>query len=134
MGAPAFVRFSIERCVGWLEFNRPPVNAFTRPMVDETHDGIATALADPEVRVVQVCKEDEGLSICAGLHAAGHKSVMMMQYTGLLDSINALRGVGVEGDATAHDLGALYRVGGRARFDDEPEAVEELRARIAGYW
>jgi sulfopyruvate decarboxylase TPP-binding subunit len=54
-------------------------------------------LADPEFKVVQVCKEDEGVSICSGLYAAGHKSVLMMQYTGLLDSINAVRGVAVEG-------------------------------------
>ena len=54
-------------------------------------------LADPDYHVVQVCKEDEGVSICSGLYAAGHKSVFMMQYTGFLDSINAIRGVGVEG-------------------------------------
>jgi len=54
-------------------------------------------LVDPEFRVVQVCKEDEGVSICSGLYAAGKKSVFMMQYTGFLDSINAIRGVGVEG-------------------------------------
>jgi sulfopyruvate decarboxylase subunit alpha len=54
-------------------------------------------LADPEYKVVQVCKEDEGVSICSGLYAAGHKSVLMMQYTGFLDSINAIRGVAVEG-------------------------------------
>ena len=54
-------------------------------------------MADPEFKVVQVCKEDEGISICSGLYAAGHKSVFMMQYTGFLDSINAIRGVAVEG-------------------------------------
>jgi sulfopyruvate decarboxylase TPP-binding subunit len=54
-------------------------------------------LADPEFKVVQVCKEDEGVSICSGLYAAGQKSVLMMQYTGFLDSINALRGIAVEG-------------------------------------
>jgi sulfopyruvate decarboxylase subunit alpha len=54
-------------------------------------------LADPEYHVVQVCKEDEGVSVCSGLYAAGHKSVLMMQYTGFLDSINAIRGVAVEG-------------------------------------
>ncbi len=54
-------------------------------------------LNDPEFKVVQVCKEDEGVSICSGLYAAGHKSVFMMQYTGFLDSINAIRGVAVEG-------------------------------------
>ena len=54
-------------------------------------------LRNPDFQVVQVCKEDEGLSICAGLYSAGHRSLMMMQYTGLLDSVNAVRGVCVEG-------------------------------------
>ncbi|MBS0224571.1 MAG: enoyl-CoA hydratase/isomerase family protein [Proteobacteria bacterium] len=46
------IRVTIENHVGWLEFNRPPVNAFTHEMVNETHDGIASALADPRVRVL----------------------------------------------------------------------------------
>jgi enoyl-CoA hydratase/carnithine racemase len=50
--AGTFIRSSIVRHVGWLEFDRPPVNAFTRAMVDQTHDAIAGALAAPEVRVV----------------------------------------------------------------------------------
>ena len=54
-------------------------------------------LRDGDFRVVQVCKEDEGVSVCSGLHAAGKRSVLMMQYTGLLDSINSIRGIGVEG-------------------------------------
>jgi enoyl-CoA hydratase len=48
----SFIHFSTVGPVGWLAFNRPPVNAFTRPMVDETHDCIAAALADPKVRVL----------------------------------------------------------------------------------
>ena len=62
-----------------------------------TENVLKPLLRDPEVRVIQVCKEDEGISICAGLYAAGQKSVMMMQFTGLLDSVNTLRGVAVEG-------------------------------------
>jgi sulfopyruvate decarboxylase subunit alpha len=54
-------------------------------------------LADPALRVVQICKEDEGVSICSGLYAAGQRALLLMQYTGLLDSINALRGVAMEG-------------------------------------
>jgi sulfopyruvate decarboxylase subunit alpha len=54
-------------------------------------------LSDGDFRVVQVCKEDEGVSVCSGLHAAGRRSVLMMQYTGLLDSINSIRGIAVEG-------------------------------------
>jgi sulfopyruvate decarboxylase TPP-binding subunit len=54
-------------------------------------------LADPELRVVQICKEDEGVSICSGLYAAGQRALLLMQYTGLLDSMNALRGIAMEG-------------------------------------
>ena len=54
-------------------------------------------IKDPDFQVVQVCKEDEGVSICSGLYAAGHRSLLLMQYTGLLDSINAVRGVAVQG-------------------------------------
>ena len=62
-----------------------------------SHFLLKTMLRDADFKVVQVCKEDEGISICSGLFAAGHRSLMMMQYTGLLDSVNSLRGVAVEG-------------------------------------
>jgi len=54
-------------------------------------------LKDPDFQVIQVCKEDEGVSICSGLYSAGHRALLLMQYTGLLDSINAIRGVAMEG-------------------------------------
>jgi sulfopyruvate decarboxylase subunit alpha len=63
-----------------------------------SHQLLKTIMRDPDFKVVQVCKEDEGISICSGLFAAGHRSLMMMQYTGLLDSVNSLRGVAVEGE------------------------------------
>jgi sulfopyruvate decarboxylase TPP-binding subunit len=62
-----------------------------------SHHLLKGLIADPEFKVVQVCKEDEGVSICAGLYASGHKSVLMMQYTGFLDSINSIRGIAMEG-------------------------------------
>lgn len=52
---------------------------------------------DPALRMVQVCKEDEGVSICSGLYCAGQRALLLIQHTGLLDSINALRGIAVEG-------------------------------------
>lgn len=58
---------------------------------------LKSILRDPDFRAVQVCKEDEGISICSGLYAAGQRALLMMQYTGLLDSVNALRGVAMEG-------------------------------------
>jgi sulfopyruvate decarboxylase subunit alpha len=47
-------------------------------------------------RVIRVCKEDEGIAICAGLAYTGRRALLLIQQTGLLDSINAVRGVAVE--------------------------------------
>lgn len=62
-----------------------------------TSDALLWPLSrDPDIRLVRVCKEDEGIGICAGLAFAGRRAVLLVQQTGLLDSINALRAVGVE--------------------------------------
>lgn len=52
--------------------------------------------ADPELRLVRVCKEDEAIGIGAALSWCDHRALVLIQYTGLLDSVNALRGVAVE--------------------------------------
>lgn len=63
-----------------------------------SHHLLKGILQEPEFRVVQVCKEDEGISICSGLYCAGRRALLLIQYTGLLDSINSLRGVAMEGE------------------------------------
>jgi sulfopyruvate decarboxylase subunit alpha len=63
-----------------------------------SHYLLKTIMRDTDFKVVQVCKEDEGISICSGLFAAGERALLMMQYTGLLDSVNSLRGVATEGE------------------------------------
>lgn len=47
-----FVRLSTRNRVAWLEFDRPPVNAFNREMVTETRSAIEAALSDPESKVM----------------------------------------------------------------------------------
>ncbi|HLE03304.1 MAG TPA: hypothetical protein VI729_01655 [Anaerolineales bacterium] len=54
-------------------------------------------LRNPDFRVLQVCKEDEGISICSGLYCADQRALLLIQYTGLLDSMNALSRIAVEG-------------------------------------
>jgi sulfopyruvate decarboxylase TPP-binding subunit len=51
---------------------------------------------DPAFRLVRVCKEDECLGIASGLAYGGRKALILIQHTGLLDSINAVRAVAVE--------------------------------------
>jgi len=47
-------------------------------------------------RLIRVCKEDEGVGICAGLAHTNKRALLLIQQTGMLDSINAIRGVAVE--------------------------------------
>ena len=51
---------------------------------------------DPDFRLIRVCKEDEAFGIAAGLSFCDRRAVLLIQQTGLLDSLNALRAVGVE--------------------------------------
>jgi sulfopyruvate decarboxylase subunit alpha len=45
---------------------------------------------DPEMTLVRLAKEEEGVGISAGAHFAGVKSVMLMQNHGFLASINGI--------------------------------------------
>lgn len=54
------------------------------------------AAVDRRFRLIRVCKEDEAIGFCAGTWMAGQRAVAMMQHTGFLDSVNALRGVASE--------------------------------------
>jgi len=51
---------------------------------------------DSSFRLVRVCKEDEGVSICAGLSFCNHRALLLIQQTGLMDSLNAVRAIAVE--------------------------------------
>ena len=46
------IRVSATNRVGWLEYNRPPVNAFTEAMVNEVISALDALLADDDVRVI----------------------------------------------------------------------------------
>src|SRR3954465_1648584 len=45
---------------------------------------------DPEMTLVRLAKEEEGVGISAGAHLAGVKSAMLMQNHGLLASVNGI--------------------------------------------
>jgi len=45
---------------------------------------------DPELKHVPLCREEEGVGICAGAYLAGKKPALLMQNAGLLNSCNAL--------------------------------------------
>jgi sulfopyruvate decarboxylase subunit alpha len=45
---------------------------------------------DTEVHHVPLCREEEGIGICAGAYLAGRKTAIIMQNAGFLNSCNAL--------------------------------------------
>jgi sulfopyruvate decarboxylase TPP-binding subunit len=51
---------------------------------------------DNGLRLIRVSKEDECLGIAMGLAMCDKRALILVQHTGLLDSINALGGVAVE--------------------------------------
>jgi sulfopyruvate decarboxylase TPP-binding subunit len=62
-----------------------------------TSKGLLFPIAnDPKLRLVRVCKEDECIGIASGLHYSDKRALILIQYTGFLDSLNAIRAVAVE--------------------------------------
>ena len=62
-----------------------------------TSDGLLWPISrDPDLKHIRVCKEDEGVSICTALSYCGKRALLLIQNTGFLDSINAIRAVGIE--------------------------------------
>ena len=87
-----------------------------------TSEGLLRPIAaDRELRLVRVCKEDEGVSICAALSYCERRALLLMQQTGLLDSINAIRAIAVE-----YELPVCMMVGLQGK---EPEAMPSESAK-----
>ena len=62
-----------------------------------TSDGLLWPISrDPDFRLTRICKEDEGVSICGAMFYNGTRALLMMQQTGLMDSLNAVRAIGVD--------------------------------------
>jgi sulfopyruvate decarboxylase alpha subunit len=53
-------------------------------------DLISLVDADPTLRHVSLCREEEGIAICAGTYLGGGKPAMIIQNGGLLNSVNGL--------------------------------------------
>lgn len=79
---------------------------------------------DPDLRLIRLGKEDEGVSICAGLAFCDRRAVLLMQQTGLMDSLNAIRAVAVEyGQPVCMLIGLLGKEPDRASRDSASYGV-----------
>lgn len=62
-----------------------------------TSDGLLWPISkDPDFKLLRVCKEDEGVSICGAMSYNNTRALLLMQQTGLMDSLNAIRAIGID--------------------------------------
>ena len=84
-----------ERIIGAIKAGRIEF-VISVPDITTSESLLRPLAGQASPRLIRICKEDEGIAICAGLAHAGRRALLLIQQTGLLDSINALRGVAVE--------------------------------------
>ena len=71
---------------------------------------------DPDLKLIRVCKEDECLGISAGLSYGGKRALILIQYTGMLYAMNAIRAIACEHSMPiCLMVGLLGHQGGSAR-------------------
>jgi sulfopyruvate decarboxylase subunit alpha len=123
---------------------------FVATLPDENIVEIIKAVdGDPQLEHIPLCREEEGIGICAGLYLTGKKTAIIMQNAGLLNSCNALttlslqfqipallliyyagdigdRGFATVGSVTEPVLGAL---GIRTYIPRDPEKFSEILKR-----
>ncbi len=92
-----------------------------------TSDGLLWPISkDPGFRLTRICKEDEGVSICGAMSYNGTRAVLMMQQTGLMDSLNAIRAIGMD-----YELPIVMMVGLQGKEPDvHPDRSASYGVRI----
>jgi len=67
--------------------------------VPDTHQRtvMEVVVQNEKIRFITACTEDEAVCIAAGLYIGGARPIVSIQNTGVLASVNALRGIGVDG-------------------------------------
>jgi len=92
-----------------------------------TSDGLLWPISkDPDFQLIRVCKEDEAISVAAGLSFSDRRALVLIQNTGFMDSINAIRVMAVE-----YNLPICMMIGLQGKEPDRmPEESEKYSVRI----
>lgn len=85
---------------------------------------IARIEADPAMTLVRVCREEEGVGICAGAFLGGRKACLLGQNAGFLLSVNALTGLGLH-----HAIPVLLLLAQRGGPEDD-QYFQSYKGRV----
>lgn len=80
-----------------------------------------SVMNDPDIQFVQVCRENEAFGVCYGLQLGGERAVVMIQNTGLMNAVDALRGIPIR---MKHPMLLLIGYRGYQRFLQDPENAD----------
>lgn len=87
-----------------------------------TSDGLLRPLAtSDDPKLIRICKEDEGVGIASGLAFCDRRALILIQQTGLMDSLNAVRATACE-----YQMPICFMVGLLEKEPDVP-AVQSKR-------
>lgn len=81
-----------------------------------TSQGLLKPIAsDPDLKLIRVCKEDETLGLAAGLSYGDKRALILIQYTGFLYAMNAIRAMACE-----HSMPICLMIGLLGKEPDTP--------------
>lgn len=88
-----------------------------------TAKGLLTPIrSDPALTLIRTCKEDETFGIAAGLHYGNKRALILIQYTGFLYAMNAIRAMACE-----HKLPMCMMIG---LLGKEPDVAPQDSAKF----
>ena len=90
----------------------------------ETNFMYENMVGDDSLDIVPICREGEGLPIALGLWIGGKKPVVMIQNTGLFESGDSIRGLGID-----LDIPMVMMIGyrGWTRHGEITDSAEKIR-------
>ena len=78
------------------ELNKNEVSHVVWLPDSETNFMYQLMVADPSIHLVPVCREGESMAVAAGLWIGGKKPVVLIQNTGMMESGDSIRGLGLD--------------------------------------
>ena len=86
---------------------------------------------DESMDLVPVCREGESMAIAAGLCVGGKKPVVLIQNTGMFESGDSIRGLGLDID---FPLVMMVGYRGWTRHDSTPDSAARFTEPILNAW
>ncbi|MGE3271629.1 MAG: thiamine pyrophosphate-binding protein [Chloroflexota bacterium] len=93
--------------------------------VPDTHQKTVLALLARQTHptLITACTEDEAVGINAGLYAGGKRPMLLIQNTGLLASLNCVKGIAMDASVPTFMLVGLFGRDVTKTPDDDPRRV-----------